>query len=414
MLGGSVVIPAGQASVEITITPVDDNAVEGAESLTLTLVDAADYNLGSPAQATVTIADNDTAPIAISQVQGNGTTSPLTGQTVTVDAIVVGDFQGTPGLGGFFLQEEDADTDADPDTAEGLFVFQGADTTAVAPGDRVRVTGVVTEFGSGGATLTELSNVTGIVVLSTGHPLPTAAIVTMPRNAAGDLERFEGMRITVPGRLTVTDTFDLQRFGELTLAADGPGNVPGTDARLDIFTQFNAPGLAGNQAWLAQQALRTIGLDDGRSDQNPPVHLGRDGLPLSASNPVRAGDTVDNLAGVLDQRFGSFRVQPTGVVDIDAGNPRTAAPDVGGQLQVAALNVLNFFNGDGAGGGFPTSRGASSPAEFVRQRDKIVAAILGTGAEVVGLLELEDDGYGPASAIRDLVAALNAATAPGT
>ena len=47
----------------------------------------------------------------------------------------------------------------------------------------------------------------------------------------------------------------------------------------------------------------------------------------------------------------------------------TLAPDViSGSLKVAAFNVLNYFNGDGQGGGFPTSRGANSAVEFDRQR----------------------------------------------
>jgi uncharacterized protein len=107
-------------------------------------------------------------------------------------------------------------------------------------------------------------------------------------------------------------------------------------------------------------------------------------------------------------------VQPTAPVDFEATNPRTEVPDVGGTLQVASLNVLNFFNGNGLGGGFPTSRGADSAFEFGRQLDKIVSAILGTGAEVVGLLEIENDGYGANSAIQYLVNSLNDVAGAGT
>ncbi|MBD2500053.1 choice-of-anchor I family protein [Anabaena azotica] len=56
-LTGSVVIPAGQASATITITPVNDATTEGNETVTLTLVDGVSYDLGV-ANATVTIADN--------------------------------------------------------------------------------------------------------------------------------------------------------------------------------------------------------------------------------------------------------------------------------------------------------------------------------------------------------------------
>ncbi|HET6426983.1 MAG TPA: Calx-beta domain-containing protein, partial [Phycisphaerae bacterium] len=58
-LSGSVVIPDGQASATITITPVDDGDVEGDETVTLTLAAGSGYTVGSPSSDTVTIADND-------------------------------------------------------------------------------------------------------------------------------------------------------------------------------------------------------------------------------------------------------------------------------------------------------------------------------------------------------------------
>ena len=59
---------------------------------------------------------------------------------MTVEGVVVGDFQaqGSGELRGFFLQEEDADADADPQTSEGIFVFCSACPTAVAEGQRVQ------------------------------------------------------------------------------------------------------------------------------------------------------------------------------------------------------------------------------------------------------------------------------------
>jgi uncharacterized protein YjiK len=57
-LSGSVTIPSGQSSVDVTIAPVADTAVEGNETVTLTLFDSGSYDVGSPNTATVTIADN--------------------------------------------------------------------------------------------------------------------------------------------------------------------------------------------------------------------------------------------------------------------------------------------------------------------------------------------------------------------
>jgi hypothetical protein len=81
---------------------------------------------------------------------------------------------------------------------------------------------------------------------------------------------------------------------------------------------------------------------------------------------------------------------------------------------VGSFNVLNYFNGDGQGGGFPTSRGANTLTEFNRQRVKIIAAITALDPDVLGLTEIENDGDDSLSAIADLVNGLNAATAPGT
>ena len=56
----------------------------------------------------------------------------------------------------------------------------------------------------------------------------------------------------------------------------------------------------------------------------------------------------------MDYSFGLYRIQPTQGADYTSMNPRTAQPEnVGGNLKIASFNVLNYFNGDGLGGGFP-------------------------------------------------------------
>ena len=120
------------------------------------------------------------------------------------------------------------------------------------------------------------------------------------------------------------------------------------------------------------------------------------------------------MSGVLEQRFGVYRVQPVGAINFAAANPRPVAPaTINATLKVASFNVLNYFNGDGLGGGFPTSRGANTAAEFTRQRDKTISAIMTMDADIIGLMEMENDALGN-SAIEDLVNGLNAATASGT
>ena len=83
----------------------------------------------------------------IHQVQGSGATSPIAGTPVTIEGVVVGDYQALPSeFGGFYLQEETGDVDANAATSEGIFVFDNGFGVDVQPGDVVRVRGTVTEF----------------------------------------------------------------------------------------------------------------------------------------------------------------------------------------------------------------------------------------------------------------------------
>jgi hypothetical protein len=61
-IAGNVAFAAGQATTVATITPIDDTPFEGSESVIVTVVAGTGYDVGSPSSATLTIADNDTAP----------------------------------------------------------------------------------------------------------------------------------------------------------------------------------------------------------------------------------------------------------------------------------------------------------------------------------------------------------------
>ncbi len=343
----------------------------------------------------------------IHDIQGAGPTSPLSGASTVIEGIVVGDYQGIGQFGGFYVQEEDADTDANPATSEGIFVF--SNSFPVSAGDKVRVRGSVLEFATGGIFLTELTSITDLSVCSTGNSA-TPSSVTLPVSSLNAWEAFEGMLIDIPQNLTVTETFTLGRFGEVALSVDG---------RLQNPTMVTTPGAPA----IALQDLNDrsrILLDDGNNQQNidPTLYPGGG---LSASNTLRSGDTVNGLTGVLDQRFGVYRVQPIGPVSFEPDNPRPAAPEpVGGRLRVSAMNVLNYFTTLDAPGAGPficgplanlECRGANSALEFTRQRDKIISAILGLNADVIGLMEIENNAT---AAVENLVGGLNAASAPGT
>jgi uncharacterized protein len=425
---GLVTIPIGAAFIDITITPVDDTSVEGNEDVIATLSTPAGYALGT-ATAKVTIADNDLPPSSgitkIHDIQGSGSTfNSLYAGARTIEGIVTRAFGK---LSGFYVQEEDADADTDAATSEAIFVYDPTGLFKGNVGDKVNISGTAKEFTTPTSTssLTQFDTLTNVTVVSSGNALPTVTKIQLPVASESVLERYEGMLVNLSaatGDLTVTENYQLGRYGQVVLAATGPGNQTGTDARLEQYTQFNAPSVAGYAAYLTQLDNRKIYLDDANSAQNPdPEIFARGGNPLSATNTLRSGDTVASVTGILDERFEGYRIQTTAPVNFVASNPRPATPPaVGGTLKVASFNVLNYFNDLDTGASIPIGgkdfqpRGANNAAEFTRQRNKTIQAIVGTGADVLGLMELENNGFGSSSAIADLVSGLNAVAGAGT
>ncbi|MCU1537469.1 MAG: hypothetical protein JWP82_1820 [Humibacillus sp.] len=363
---------------------------------------------GNPCEAPIT---------SIPTIQGSGANAAVTG-AVTTRGVVVGDYEGaSPALRGFYLQ--DPVGDGNPATSDGIFVFEGSNANTVKPGDVVTVSGTVSE--NQGQTQVSVGSVT---VCGTGTVAPTD--VTFPVASETTLEQYEGMLVRLPQTLTVTEHFQLGRFGQVTLSQGG---------RLPQPTNVVAPGAAAI-ALQAANDLRKIVLDDATQAQNPdPIPFARDGAPLTASNTLRGGDTATATVGVMTYTWGGATASPnayrirtinalTGFVDFVAANLRpTAAPAVGGTTRVVGMNLLNFFNTldvagincrSGVSGDPIDCRGANTAAEFDRQWRKTVAAVSGTRADVVAFMEMENDGYGPDSAESFLVDRLNDRDGAGT
>lgn len=341
-------------------------------------------------------------------IQGSGLSSPLTGTVVSTKGVVVGDFETTTGQQGFYLQ--DLSGDGDPATSDGLFVFTGS-SNLVSAGQVVRVTGTVRErfdqTSITGGTATTAVPAANIVNCGAGSV--TATDVTMPFADADSPERFEGMLVHLPQALVIAEHFNYDRFGELVIALPLAGETrPFTPTSID---EPGAPALARALA----NSLSRITLDDGLGTQNPIVLRHPNGDPFTLSNRFRGGDTVQNTVGVLGYDFGLYRIQPTGAADYVAANPRPASPEaVGGNLRVAAMNTLNFFLTLDPSGGLGDNacgpaqnvecRGADDSDEFTRQRAKLLAALAGLDADVIGLNELENTtGVNP---LADIVAGL--------
>ncbi len=170
--------------------------------------------------------------------------------------------------------------------------------------------------------------------------------------------------------------------------------------------------MQGYAGWAAELERETVVLDDGSQVRQPePVRYPPPGL--TAANTVRAGDAVEaGLTGVVDGRGGTYAIQPVGDVVFRQASPRPAPPArTNGNVRVAFFSLGDYFDVTTGTGG---PRGANSPEEFVRQRDKLTRALIDLNADIIGVSKLENDGFAPDGALADLADALNGATAPGT
>lgn len=323
--------------------------------------------------------------LAINAVQGSGETSPIVGQQVSVRGVVTGDFQAANQLNGFFMQQ--VMTDSDPKTSEGIFVYAPGNASPVKAGDYVQVSGTVAEYKSSASdvgTLTQITQLSAVSICGRGITIKPV-VISLPVASLSDLEAYEGMLVKFAQTLTVNDVHSLGQYGEIILAPQR------------LYQPYNNPTSSDAVANADLNARSKIMLDDGLSPSNPnPTPY------LTASDNTgtrRVGDTVQNVQGILSWGFGSYTIQPTQQPTFTPNNPRPAAPaQPTGTLKTGSLNVLNYFT-------TLNQRGANSAAELIRQKDKLVSTIVGLNADVLGLMEIENNA---SVTIGDLVGAVNA------
>jgi len=336
----------------------------------------------------------------INQIQGSTNISPLVGQTVTIEGVVT---SVVPSLNGYFVQEELIDQDNNKTTSEALFVFDENSSSLPEVGQTIRVQGAIKEQFE----RTQLTVTADVNWLDCGVGVITAATsAQMPATSTTSWENLEGMLVMFDQPLQVTDTYNLARFGQLSLS----------NGRLIKPTNMFTPN-SPQAIQLAEENMRNILLlDDKNNAQNPETVPFPNGS-LAYNNTIRLGDRVNNLVGIVDYSYGSYRILPTQPVNFETTNPRTNTTTHENneeKLKVVGFNVLNYFNGDGSGNGFPTARGANTLEEFERQSTKIVSALTQINADIVGLMELENDGFGSESAIAELTNRINTALGEGT
>lgn len=349
--------------------------------------------------------------IPVPAIQGPGSSSPLvpagkfeSEQAYATRGIVT---QVVNGLyKGFFIQ--DPQGDGDPASSDGLFVYSTQANGAIVPGAEVCVSGKVKEYFN----QTQLNADQLVVTQPMVALLPAVDLVPVAGETLNQLlERHEGMRVRlVPeSSLVVTRNFSFDYDGKrnnLVLAYGAP--------LIKSTQKFAAMSEEASQWALRNQQNQLVVETDAKTPDGVlpwyPAFNAEDGY-------LRIGDKLNGLEGALGYSYNLFRLVASNRIDssdIDhSGWDRVETPELAeaGDLRVASFNVLNFFTTVVGGDANPTgsNRGALTVAEFEKQRTKIVSAITRLNADVVGLMEIENNGYGDNSAIANLVAALNAA-----
>lgn len=336
------VIPQGETVYEFDVTINGDTTIEPNETFLVNVTDISGATIGD-AQGQGTILNDDA--LAIHDVQGSGASSPLVGQSVTVEGIVT-----ALRSNGFFLQAPDAEADTDPATSEGIFVFtSSAPPAAAVVGARVSAGGTVVEFVPPAdpqqPPLTEISSPTVVQIAAGPLPLPTPVVLSAtfpdPAGVHDQMERVEGMRVTVPSLTVVAPT--LGSISEVNATATTNGVLFGTVT--GVPRAFREPGVQLPDTLPAGSPANVP-----RFDTNPEViRVDTDGqVPPAPWSPLdaRTGAVINGLTGVVDYAFRTYTILPDPVAAAVTPGPGPSAvtPPAAGEVTVASFNLQRLFD----------------------------------------------------------------------
>lgn len=372
----------------LTLTPAANNLTAtisgtplGVGTATVTLTDSA----SNSTQRTFLVGDVPGCPLThtISQIQGSGSRSPIEGSAATTRGIVT-----ARKSNGFFIQSATIDIDANPLTSEGLFVFtSSAPPVAAEVGNLVCVTGNVIEFTPNAAPFQPpLTEITGPTVsfLAGGQTLPAPVPLTAtdlnPSGGIEQLERLEGMRVSVANLEVVAPTGGSTNEANATASSNGvfygifpltprPFREPGVRDPIPLPVP-GAPRYDGNP-----ELLRV----DSRSTGATPID-------------VSVGQTAGNLVGPLDYGFGYYTLlREASNTPVIVGSPQAMAvpAPTENQLTVASFNVERFFDTTND----PTiAEPVLTPTAFANRLNKVSLHIrnLLRSPDILGMVEVEN------------------------
>uniref|UniRef100_UPI003BA27C34 ExeM/NucH family extracellular endonuclease n=1 Tax=Aeromonas jandaei TaxID=650 RepID=UPI003BA27C34 len=401
--------------------------------------------LAAPGAHAAFVCPSDPAQLTpIPTIQGTGSESQFATDTVTdkngniTGKISPGTFMvrgvvttlGQSLTKGFYLT--DPAGDGNPATSDGIFVYLNdsklaTNYPALKPGAEVCLEARVEEY-YGGTQLkpTFEANKARLQVTAQGLTVPTSVLqVNEGETLAQALNRHEGMRVRLDSssdlHLTRNYGFDYKVYrNNVELSHKAPLLKP---TQLHIASSLKAVALAAKNG----SNRLVVESDYKAQDGVLPWLPGWD----ADQGYLRIGDQLTGLEGVIVYNKDAFRLVVPSDVTLSAGallrtpeDDRQPAPARarGSNLRIGSFNVLNYFTSHSSIGGALNvlckdqadadsakgcNRGAKSQADFEKQRTKIVNAITEMDADLLGLMEMENNGFGDNSAINNLVTRLN-------
>ncbi|TKB48125.1 ExeM/NucH family extracellular endonuclease [Ferrimonas sediminicola] len=367
----------------------------------------------------------------IGAIQGTGFTSPLVGQDVAVEGVVTA-VVSVPNKG-FYIR--DLQSDNDPLTSDGIFVKSGsADSQLV--GRTVCLGSTVAEFDGQTQLAADKWEVRNSNFTDTAAT--TVEILASDEGSFDKtLERYEGMLVSLPADLDpLTEGNQDMRVSR----SFSYNYLPSPNGRNNLVVAYTRPNVQPNH-------LHVAGSPESKAaaEQNDDYRLVIESAEVSRNNElpyypafnsdphtnyIRIDDSVVGMEGVisqyktaLDNATGEYEQDYSLTVtnELTSDNfihnlPRTKSPALGQEVEkdhfairVASQNLFNFFNSPfgGDNNNFGQSRGAETHDEFIHQRTKLVEAIRSLDADVLALMEMENNGFGENSAIAEMVNQVN-------
>ena len=363
------------------------------------------------------------------EIQGDGWNSPLvdvannkdySDDEYLVEGVVVAV---TTGLTrGYYIQDQYGD--GNPATSDGLFVYirSGVDSNLV--GQTLCFRGKVQEYFN--STQFNPTENKWEVINATPMPIDPTPLVMIDSDEGSFrkmIERHEGMLITLP------EDIDDSRDGKQDMRVTRTFSFDYAASRSNMVLAYENINLHPNQlAPAGSEASKAAMLDNQErrlyvesdvkaADGEIPYFPAWTSAPTS--NYIRINDSVVGMQGVVNYSYDEYRLIPTANVtkaNFKANSGRQGVPALDSKvntdefvLRVASKNVLNFFNSPFRGDHNPhgLNRGALSQVEFELQKGKLVKALYGMNADIIGLMEIENNGFGHYGAIKELVEELN-------